>query len=81
MPQYRPPRPVFGELVCVLEGVGKVLGVVFMDVFDSEVVYYEGKCDGAGDMLPQARRVGDLEISVWGEVFLEGRVCEFAGLW
>ena len=58
-----------------------MVGVVFMDVFDSEVIYYEGECDGVGDMLPQAGRVGDFKISVWGEVFLEGHVREFAGLW
>ena len=76
-----PPCPVFGELVCVFEGVGEVVGVVFIDVFDSEVIYYEVECDGSGDMSPQAERVGNFEISVWGEVFLEGRVREFACLW
>ena len=58
-----------------------MVGVVFMDVFDTEVIYYEGECDGASDMLPQAGRVGDFKISVWGEVFHEGRVREFSGLW
>ena len=60
---------------------GEVVSVVFMYVFDTKVIYYEGECDGAGDMLPQAGRVGDFKISVWGKVFLEGRVCEFSGLW
>ena len=58
-----------------------MVGVIFMDVFDTEVIYYEGECDGAGDMSPQAGRVGDFKISVWGEVILEGCVWEFAGLW
>ena len=58
-----------------------MVDVVFMDVFDTKVIYYEGECDGAGDMSPQAGRVGDFKISVGGEVFLEGRVREFAGLW
>ena len=58
-----------------------MVGVIFMGVFDTEVIYYEGECDGAGDMLPQTGRVGDFKISVWGEVFLEGRVREFPGLW
>ena len=39
------------------------------------------ECDGASDMSPQTGRVGDFEISVWGKMFLEGRVCELAGLW
>ena len=58
-----------------------MVGVVFMDVFDSEVIYNEGECDGAGDMSPQTRCVGYFEISVWSEVFLEGCVCKLAGLW
>ena len=58
-----------------------MVGVVFMDVFDSKVIYYEGECNGAGDMSPQAGRVGDFEISLCGEVFLEGCVREFSGLW
>ena len=62
-------------------GSWRGVGVVFMDVFDSEVIYYEGEFDGAGDMSPQAGRVGNFKISVWGEVFLEGRVSEFSGLW
>ena len=74
------PRPVFGELVCILEGVGEVVGVVFMDVFDTKFIYYKGECNGASDMSPQAGRVGDFKISVGGEVFLEGRVSEDACL-
>ena len=35
-----------------------MVGVIFMGVFDTEVIYYEGECDGAGDMLPQTGRVG-----------------------
>ena len=35
-----------------------MVGVVFMDVFDSEVIYDEGECDRAGDMSPQTGRVG-----------------------
>ena len=58
-----------------------MVGVVFMDVFDSKVIYDEGECDGAGDMLPQTGRVGYFEISVWGEVFLEGCVCKLSSLW
>ena len=46
-----------------------MVGVVFMDAFDSKVVYDEGECDGAGDMSPQTGRVGYFEISVWGKVF------------
>ena len=45
-----------------------------MDVFDSEVIYDKGECDGAGNMSPQTRRVGYFEISVWGKVFLQGCV-------
>ena len=58
-----------------------MVGIVFMDVFDTEVIYYKVECDGAGDILSQAGRVGDFKISVWGEVFLEGCVREFFGLW
>ena len=58
-----------------------MVGIVFMYVFDTEVIYYEGECDGAGDMSPQAGRVGDFKISVGGEVFLEVRVRKFSGLW
>ena len=58
-----------------------MVGVVFVDVFDSEVIYNEGECDGAGDISSQTGRVGYFEISVWGEVFLEGCVFELAGLW
>ena len=52
-----------------------------MDIFDSKVIYDEGECDGAGDMLPQTGRMGYFEIYLWGEVFLQGCVCELAGLW
>ena len=31
--------------------------------------------------MPQTGRVGYFEIFVWGDVFLQGYVCEFAGLW
>ena len=58
-----------------------MVGVVFMDVFDSKVIYDKGECDEAGDMSPQTGRVGYFEISVWGEVFLQGYVCELVGLW
>ena len=58
-----------------------MVGVVFMDLFDSEVIYDKGECNEAGNMSPQAVRVGYFEISVWGEVFLEGSVFEFSGLW
>ena len=39
-----------------------MVSVVFMDVFDSEVIYEKGECDGAGNMLPQTGRVGYIEI-------------------
>ena len=68
------PCPVFGDLVCVFEGVGEVVGVFFMDVFDSGVIYDKGECDGAGNMSPQTGRVSYFEISVWGELFLQGCV-------
>ena len=58
-----------------------MVGVVFMDVFDSKVIYDKGECDGAGNISPQTGRVGYFEIYVWGEVFLQGCVCEFDGLW
>ena len=58
-----------------------MVGIVFMDLFDTKVIYYKGECDGVSDMSPQAGRVGNFKISVWGEVFLEGRVREFSGLW
>ena len=58
-----------------------MVGVVFMDVFDSEVIYDQGECDGAVNMSPQTERVGYFEISVWGAVFLQGCVCKFSGLW
>ena len=58
-----------------------MVSVVFMEVFNSKVIYYEGECDGVGDMSPQAGRVGDFKISLWGDVFLEGRFRKFSGLW
>ena len=58
-----------------------MFGVGFMYLFDAEVIYYKVEYDGACDMSPQAGRVGDFKISVGGEVFLEGRVRKFAGLW
>ena len=58
-----------------------MVGVVFMNVFNSEFINDKRECDGAGNMSPQTGRVGYFEISVWGEVFLQGCVCEFAGLW
>ena len=58
-----------------------MFGVGFLHIFDTDVIYYKGECDGAGDMLLQAGCAGDFKISVWGEVFLEGRVREFSGLW
>ena len=58
-----------------------MVGVFFMGVFDSKVIYDKGECDGVVNMSPQAGRVGYFEISVWDKVFLQGCVCEFAGLW
>ena len=60
--------------------MGEVVEVGFSYDFDAEVIYYEGECYGAGNMLPQAGHVGDFKISVGGEVFLEGHVREDACL-
>ena len=58
-----------------------MVGVGLLYVFDTEVIYYKVEYDGACDMSPQAGRVGDFKISVGAEVFLEGCVCKFSGLW
>ena len=59
------------------EGVGEVVGVGLLYVFDTEVIYYEGECDGAGDMSPQAGRVCDFKISVGARCSLRAVFASF----
>ena len=51
------------------------------DIFDAEVIDHEGEADGAGDVLPQARRVGYFVVSMWPKAFLQELVGEDACLW
>ena len=44
---------VFGEVVEFLDGVSEVVSVVVANVFDSEVVYYEGEHDGSPFVPPE----------------------------
>ena len=45
-----------------------MVDVVFMDIFDSKVIYDKGECDGVGNMSPQTGRVVYFEIrrSIYG---------------
>ena len=59
-----------------------MVGVVFMDVFDSKVIYNKGECDMAGDMSPQTGCVSYFKISVWLRGIPLGLFFfELAGLW
>ena len=50
--------PVDGDGVEFLEGLDKVVGVIFSDVLDAKVVYDEGEPHGFGVVLPQRRGSG-----------------------
>ena len=46
--------PVFGDLVLALEDVSEMFGVFFSNIFNSKVVYYQGKCYWPGFMFEEA---------------------------
>ena len=48
-----------------------MVGMLFSDVFNSKIVYDEAELDGAGDVVPQARSVSYLIITVWRKAFAE----------
>ena len=56
----------------LLERVSKVGGVVFVGVFDSEVIDGEAEDNGVGFMLEESRRSGGLVISFGLEAGDEG---------
>ena len=50
--------PVDGDGAEFMEGLDEVVGVLFYDVLDAEVVYDEGEKYGFGVVLPQRRGSG-----------------------
>jgi hypothetical protein len=72
--------PILFEVVVCAEGVDEVVGVLSSFIFDPEVVNGEGELNGSGDVLPEAGRVRDLEVSEWPQTLTEELVCEDACL-
>ena len=63
--------PVFGDGVMRLDGVAKVKGVLFADIFDTEVVNDEGEHDGSPLVAPKARSAFTLVVAFVGETLSE----------
>jgi hypothetical protein len=61
--------PVFCEVVEFLYGVAEVVSMMFTDVFDPEVVYYEGEHDGAPLVSPETWCAFALVVSLFGKAF------------
>ena len=53
----------------------EVVGMLFSFVFDPEIINCECELNGSGDVLPEAGRVRDLEISKWPQTLSEELVC------
>ena len=73
--------PVDVQGVMFLESFEQVVGMLFSDIFDTEVIYDEGKTDGTGDVFPQAWGVGYFVVPMLGEALGEELVGEFSCLW
>ncbi len=67
--------PILFEFVVCAEGVDEVVGVLLPFIFDPQVV--DGECElyGSVDVLPEAGRVRDLEVSKWPQTLSEELVC------
>ena len=50
-------------------------------IFDPKVVNGECELYGSGNMLPEAGRVHDLNVSKWPQTLSEELVCKEACLW
>ena len=61
--------PVFCEVVEFLYGVAEVVSVMFTNVFDPEVVYYEGEHDGAPLVSPETWCAFALVVALFVEAF------------
>ena len=61
--------PVFCEVVEFLDGVMEVVSVVVANVFDSEVVYYEGEQDGSPPVSPETWCAFALVVALFVEAF------------
>ena len=72
--------PVFGEIVVLLDGVPKVDGMLFANVFNPEVVHYEGEHDGSPFVTPEAGSGIQLVVACFVETFLEKLVGQNSGL-
>ena len=46
--------PVLGDVMVLLEYLGKMVSVLFADVLHTEIIYDEGELDGASCVLPKA---------------------------
>jgi hypothetical protein len=58
-----------------------MLGIVFANILDTEVVDNETENDRSCDVLEESRGVVALVIAVSGEEWNECVVCKTAGLW
>ena len=61
--------PVFGEVVEFFDGVSEVVSVVVANVFDSEVVYYEGEHDGSPPVSPETWCAFALVVALFVKTF------------
>ena len=55
-----------GDIVDILYGCNKMIGMFLYKVFDSEVIYDEAECKGACDMVENSRSVACGYISICG---------------
>ena len=56
------PVPVYGASVLLGEMIDEVVGIFFMHVFDSEVIYDEAKINVAGCVFEEARSAAGVDV-------------------
>jgi hypothetical protein len=74
------PFPVGGNGVKVLQGIDKMVGIVFANIFDAKVVNDEAEGDVTALVSPKAGGARRWGVAVYGEVGLESNVGKEAGL-
>ena len=72
--------PVDGYRVEFLEGLDEVVGILFTDVLDPEVIYDEGEKYGLGGVLPELWGSGNRGEAKMGEMKFESVVGDAAGM-
>ncbi len=75
------PIKINGDIVIFFKRSYEVIQIIFVDVFDAEVVDHQDKLDWFCVVLPQARYSLALEISLLIQTLFELVLSEGASLW